>query len=134
MFILYYFNKLKTQSLMSSTNRAWAELYIYWEYNVLTQSVFTNLYLKFAHIKQVVNSYDSTKEVSLVWDAFLIHKAFTKKLYDMWRSPYIYQFPSLKLGGILCLLVGVRTLLLSRSRHKNPPIHMPRDLHRVGSW
>jgi hypothetical protein len=31
------------------------------------------------------------------------------------------------------VLVGVRTLSLLRSRHKNPPIHMPHDLHRFGS-
>ncbi len=45
----------------------------------------------------------------------------------MWRTPYIHQFPSKQLGGILCLLeVGLRTLPLLRSRHKHPPIHMPK--------
>jgi len=33
----------------------------------------------------------------------------------------------------LCLLIGVITLPLLRSRHKNPPIHTPGDLHRFGS-
>ncbi len=71
---------------------------------MLTQSVLTNLYLKFSHIKQIVNSYDSTKEVALACDVFLTHKAFVENLYGMWRAPYNYQFPSYKLGGILCLL------------------------------
>jgi hypothetical protein len=34
----------------------------------------------------------------------------------------------------LCLIVGVRTLSLLKSRHKNPPhsfIHTPYDLHKV---
>jgi hypothetical protein len=50
---------------------------------VLTQSVFTNLYLKFSHINQIVNSYDSTKEVSLTCDAFLTHKVLAENLYGM---------------------------------------------------
>jgi hypothetical protein len=46
------------------------------------------------------------------------------------------------MGEILCLLfkdrreimlVGVITLPLLRSRHKNPPLHRPFDLHRFGS-
>jgi hypothetical protein len=41
--------------------------------------------------------------------------------------------PSISLGGKLCLLVGVRTLSLLRSRHNIPPIHTPCDLHRFGS-
>ncbi len=31
------------------------------------------------------------------------------------------------------LLIGIRTLPLLRSRHKNPPIHRPCDLQRFGS-
>jgi hypothetical protein len=47
-----------------------------------------------------------------------------------WEGYYAYSSRS---GGKLCLLVGVRTLPLLRSRHKDPPIHTPRDLHRFGS-
>ncbi len=47
-----------------------------------------------------------------------------------WRAPYIHEFPSYSLGGILCLLIGVRTLRLLRSRPDMPPIHMPGDQHR----
>jgi len=36
-------------------------------------------------------------------------------------------------GNYAYLLVGVRTLSLLRREHKNPPIHMPHDLHRLGS-
>jgi hypothetical protein len=34
---------------------------------------------------------------------------------------------SLRVGGKLCLLIGLKSLSLLRSRHKNPP-HMPLDL------
>jgi len=46
-----------------------------------------------------------------------------------WEGYYAY---SSRVGGKLCLLIGVRTLPLL-SRHKNPPIHRPLDLHRFGS-
>jgi len=49
---------------------------------------------------------------------------------DNWDGYYAY---SSRMGGKLCLLVGARTLPLLRSRHKNPPIHMPCELHRFGS-
>jgi hypothetical protein len=43
----------------------------------------------------------------------------------MWRAPCLDELPASKLGGILCLLIGVGTLLLLRSRHKNLPfIHL----------
>jgi hypothetical protein len=48
-----------------------------------------------------------------------------------WEWYYAY---SSRVGGKLCLLISVRTLPLLRCRHKNPPIHMPCDLHRFGSW
>jgi hypothetical protein len=61
----------------------------------------------------------------------------------MLRAPYIHELPSYKLGGILCLLlkggreimpfVGVRTLPLLRSRHKNLSIYTYHDLHSFGS-
>jgi len=45
-----------------------------------------------------------------------------------------YYGYSSRIGGKLCQLVGVKTLPLLKSRHKNPPIHMPPgDLHRLGS-
>ncbi len=47
-----------------------------------------------------------------------------------WEGNYAY---SSRVGGKLCLLIGVRTLPLL-SRHKNPPIHRPLELHRFGSW
>jgi hypothetical protein len=57
-------------------------------------------------------------------------KALSENLSCTWRAPYIHEFPSYNLGGILCLLIGVRTLPLLRSRPEIPPIHMPRDQHR----
>jgi hypothetical protein len=45
-----------------------------------------------------------------------------------------YYAYSSKVGGKLCLLIVVRTLPLLRSRDKNPPIHMPCDIRRFGSW
>jgi hypothetical protein len=47
-----------------------------------------------------------------------------------WKEYYAY---SSMVGEKLCILKGVRTLPLWRSRHKNPPIHTPCDLHRFGS-
>ncbi len=47
-----------------------------------------------------------------------------------WEGYYAY---SSKVGGKLWLLIGVRTLPLLRSMHKNPPIYPPCDLHRFGS-
>jgi hypothetical protein len=47
-----------------------------------------------------------------------------------WEGYYAY---SSRMGGKLCLLVTVRTLMLLMSRHNIPPIHSPRDLHRYGS-
>jgi hypothetical protein len=47
-----------------------------------------------------------------------------------WEGYYAY---SSRVEGKLCLLLGVRTLPLFRSRHKNSPIHTPRDLLRFGS-
>jgi hypothetical protein len=44
-----------------------------------------------------------------------------------WEGYYTY---SSRMGGKLCLLIGVTTLPLLRSRHKNRPIHKPHDLHR----
>jgi hypothetical protein len=38
----------------------------------------------------------------------------------------------LKVGVKLCILIGVRTLSLLRSRHQNLSIHAPHDLHRFG--
>jgi len=71
-----------------------------------------------------------------------LHTAL-EKICSVWTAPYIHQFPSYKLGGILCLLlkdegaimptIGVRTLPLLKSRHKDPPIYTPSDLHRFGS-
>jgi hypothetical protein len=57
-------------------------------------------------------------------------KALWENLSCTWRAPYVLEFPSYNLGGILCLLIGVRTLPLLRSRPDIPPIHMPRDQHR----
>jgi hypothetical protein len=48
-----------------------------------------------------------------------------------WDGYYAY---SSRMGEKLCLLVGIRTLPLLRSRHTNPPSHMPCDIHRFGSW
>ncbi len=45
-----------------------------------------------------------------------------------WERYFAY---SSRVGGKLCLLIGVRTLPLLRSRHMNPPIHTPPDLHWV---
>jgi hypothetical protein len=36
-------------------------------------------------------------------------------------------------GNYAYLFIGVRTFPPLRSRHKNPPIHMPYDLHRFSS-
>jgi len=47
-----------------------------------------------------------------------------------WEGYYAY---SPGVGEKLCLLIGVRTLPLLRSRHKNPSIHMPCDLHSFDS-
>jgi hypothetical protein len=61
----------------------------------------------------------------------------------MLRAPYIHEFPSYKLGGILYHLlkggreimpfVGVRTLPLLRIRHKNPSIYTYHELQSFGS-
>jgi len=46
-----------------------------------------------------------------------------------------YYACSSSVGGKLCLLlVGVRTFPLLRSRHKNPPIYAPHDIHTFSSW
>jgi hypothetical protein len=44
-----------------------------------------------------------------------------------WRAPYILLL--LRVGGILCLFIGVISLPLLKSRCKNPPRPIPRDLH-----
>jgi len=44
-----------------------------------------------------------------------------------------YYAYSSRVGEKLCILIGVRTLPLLRSRQKYPPIHTPCDLHRFGS-
>jgi len=43
-----------------------------------------------------------------------------------------YAYSS-RVGGKLCLHIGVKTLPLLSSRHKNTPIHTPWDLHRFSS-
>jgi hypothetical protein len=40
---------------------------------------------------------------------------------------------SSRVGGKLCLLIGVRALPLLRSMHNKPPFIGPPDLHRFGS-
>jgi len=44
-----------------------------------------------------------------------------------------YDAYSTRVGEKLCLLIGVRTLPLLRSRHKHTLVHRPDDLHRFGS-
>jgi hypothetical protein len=61
----------------------------------------------------------------------------------MWRTPYMHEFPfSKEIGKDIMstqvwekkgLFIGVRTLPLLKSRHKNRLIHMLRDLYRFGS-
>jgi hypothetical protein len=47
-----------------------------------------------------------------------------------WEEYHAYS----RVGVKLCLLIGVRTLSLLRSRHKSAPMWMPHDLHRFCSW
>ncbi len=61
-------------------------------------------------------------------------KALWENLQCIWRAPYIHHFPSKKMGGKLCLLIGVRTLPLLRSRHNVHPTPVPCDLCKFGSW
>jgi hypothetical protein len=42
-----------------------------------------------------------------------------------WEEYYAYAS---RVGGKLCLLISVRTFPVLRGRHKNPPIHSPRDV------
>jgi len=47
-----------------------------------------------------------------------------------WEGYHAY---SSRMGRKLCLLAGVRTLPLLRSRDKNPFVHIPCDVWRFGS-
>jgi hypothetical protein len=68
-----------------------------------------------------------SKKICSVCGGHLISMNFPPR---NWEGYYAY---SSRVGEKLCLLVGVRTLTLLRSRHKNPPLHTPCDLRRFGS-
>jgi hypothetical protein len=70
------------------------------------------------------------KAVGEICSLFRGHLIFINFPPQNWEGYYAY---SSRIGGKLCLLIGVRTLPLLRSR-QNPPIHMPHDWHRFGSW
>jgi hypothetical protein len=69
-----------------------------------------------------------SKKISSVCGGHLISMIFPLR---NWEGYYAY---SSRMRGKLCLLIGVRPLSLLWSRHKNPPIHRPCDLHRFGSF
>jgi hypothetical protein len=50
----------------------------------------------------------------------------------MWKAPYIHQFPSSKLGGVVCLLLKDVREIIPTCKCKNPPIHTPREIN-IGS-
>lgn len=53
-------------------------------------------------------------------DVLTSHKALEEISYCNWRAPYIHEFPSLKIRGILCLLIKSGRELTPTCRHKIP--------------
>jgi len=71
---------------------------------------------------QIQNHLKYSEKICNVCGGHLIFMNFPPR---NWEGYYAY---SSRVGGKLCLLIDVRTLPLL-SRHKNPPIHWPPDLH-----
>jgi hypothetical protein len=63
-----------------------------------------------------------------------IYIKYSKKIYDAFGRHLIsHQFPSSKVGGILCVLLKSGKVLTPKSRHNIPFTPTPHDLYRFGS-
>ncbi len=57
-----------------------------------------------------------------------------KKINAFGEHLILHQLPSLKIGGILCILLKSGRVITFKSRHNIPLTPMPHDLYRFGSW
>jgi hypothetical protein len=56
-----------------------------------------------------------------------------KKINAFGEHLILHQLPSLKIGGILCILLKSGRVITFKSRHNIPLTPMPHDLYRFGS-